>query len=44
MPKHYPHVPKLDVKPELLDELLKGSKTPRGKGRGKGTLPFVIYW
>lgn len=28
MPKHNNPVPKLDIKPELLDELLKGSKTP----------------
>lgn len=28
MPKHNTPVPKLDIKPELLDELLKGSKTP----------------
>jgi transposase-like protein len=28
MPKHHNNVPKLNVKPELLDELLKGNKTP----------------
>jgi putative transposase len=28
MPKHNNDVPKLDVKPELLDELLKGNNTP----------------
>jgi len=28
MPKNNNDVPKLDVKPELLDELLKGNKTP----------------
>jgi len=28
MPKHNNNVPSLDIKPELLDELLKGSKTP----------------
>ncbi|MHB8535815.1 MAG: IS256 family transposase [Sulfuricaulis sp.] len=28
MPKHHNNVPTLDIKPELLDELLKGSKTP----------------
>ena len=28
MPKHHNNVPKLDIKPELLDELLNGAKTP----------------
>lgn len=28
MPKHNNDVPKLDVKPEVLDELLKGARTP----------------
>lgn len=26
MPKYNNNVPKLDIKPEMLDELLKGSK------------------
>ena len=28
MPKHNTVVPKLDIKPELLDELLNGARTP----------------